>query len=289
MGKVKVGILGTGNIGTDLLFKIQRSKILECGIFAGINPESKGMEMAQKMGIKTSLDSINAIRNDPNCCEIVFDATSAKTHYHHAPTLRDLGKYTINMTPLQTGKMVIPVINREDVLNESSVNLITCGGQCAVPIAYAISKIHPETKYIEVVASIASDSAGPGTRVNIDEFTQITRDSIIHFTGVPKAKAIIILNPAKPPVQMCTTIYAQIENPKVDKLRLEIETIEKKLQKYVPGYKVILGPVAESGRVTTMVKVVGLGDYLPTYAGNLDIITCAAVDVAEGYASRNLL
>ena len=288
MKRIKVGILGTGNIGTDLLFKIQRSDILECGIFAGVNVDSKGLAIAAKMGIKTSYDSINAIQGDPSCCEIVFDATSAKYHCHHADILKELGKYIINLTPLQIGKMVIPVINGDDVINEDNVNMVTCGGQGAVPIAYAISRVHPETKYIEVVASIASNSAGPGTRSNIDEFTQTTRDAITYFTGVPNAKAIIVLNPAEPPVRMRNTIYAQIENPKMDEIRSEIALIESKIQQYVPGYKVILGPVAENGRVTTMVEVIGRGDHLPTYAGNLDIITCAAVDVAEKYAKKNL-
>lgn len=240
--------------------------------------------MANSMGIKTSIDSIKAIQDDPNCCEIVFDATSAKVHLINAPILKKLGKYTIDLTPSQIGKMCIPAINLEDCLKEENINLITCGGQAAIPIAYALMKVHPETEYIEVVASISSKSAGPGTRANIDEFTQTTKDAIEKFTGVPKAKAIIILNPAEPPILMHNTIYARIQDPKIEDLKAEIEKIVKKIQKYVPGYKLVLGPVAENGRLTTMIEVTGLGDYLPEYSGNLDIITCAALNIAEEYA-----
>lgn len=288
MGKVKVGIIGTGNIGTDLLIKLQRSQILECGIFTGKNPESEGIKRAKSLGIKTSYDSIKAIEDDPDSCEIVFDATSAKVHLNNAPILKRLCKYTIDLTPSSIGKMCIPVINRKECLDVSNVNLITCGGQAAVPIAYSIMKVHPETEYIEVVASISSKSAGPGTRANIDEFTQTTRDAIISFTDVPEAKAIITLNPAEPPVLMHNTIYAKIKKPRIDKLRTEIMSIAEKIQKYVPGYKVILGPVEEYERVTTMIEVVGLGDWLPKYSGNLDIITCAAINIAEAYAKGRL-
>ncbi len=289
MEKVKVGIIGTGNIGSDLLIKVQRSKLLECGIFAGRNPESQGIKMAQSMGIRTSCNSIKAIQDDPDCCEIVFDATSAKVHLYNAPILRKLGKYAIDLTPSQVGKMCIPVINMRECLKENNINLITCGGQAAVPIAHTIIKVLSEIKYIEVVASISSKSAGPGTRANIDEFTQTTKDAIISFTGVPKAKAIIILNPAEPPILMHNTIYAKIDNNKIDNFKLEelsseVEIIAKKIQKYVPGYRVVLGPVAENGRLTIMVEVTGLGDFLPEYSGNLDIITCAALNVAEEYA-----
>jgi acetaldehyde dehydrogenase (acetylating) len=287
--KVKVGIIGTGNIGTDLLVKIQRSEILECGIFTGRNPESEGIKRAETMGIKVSSESIKAIEDDPNCCEIVFDATSAKVHLYNAPILKRLGKFAIDLTPSRIGKMCVPVLNIEECLNVNNVNLITCGGQATIPIAYTIMKVHPDTDYIEIVATISSKSAGPGTRANIDEFTQATREAITLFTGVPKAKAIITLNPAEPPLIMRNTIYAKILDPKIDQLRIEVKAMEKKIQKYVPGYKVILEPVAENGRVTTMIEVVGNGDFLPKYSGNLDIITCAALNVAEEYAKNKIL
>jgi acetaldehyde dehydrogenase (acetylating) len=288
MKKMKVGIIGTGNIGTDLLIKVTRSPFLECGIFTGRNLESKGIGIAKSLGVKVSFDSIHAIEEDPSCCDIVFDATSARVHEYDAPILKKLGKFTIDLTPSRIGRMCIPVLNLEDCLDEENVNLITCGGQGAIPVAYAIAKAQPQTSYIEVVASIASKSAGPGTRNNIDEFTQTTSEALALFTGVAKTKAIIILNPAEPPIIMRNTVYAVIDHPDMDLIYSRVHDIEAKIRKYVPGYRVILGPVHENGRVTTTIEVVGLGDYLPEYSGNLDIITCAAVNIAEEYARRRL-
>ncbi|MFA6486002.1 MAG: acetaldehyde dehydrogenase (acetylating) [Candidatus Magasanikbacteria bacterium] len=286
MSKIKVGIIGTGNIGTDLLCKIQRSDILECSIFAGRDPESNGIKRAENMGIKTSFDSIHAIEDDPSICEVVFDATSARAHIEHARILKKLGKFVIDITPSRIGKMCIPAINIDQALQSDNVNMVTCGGQASVPIAKAIMEIHPETEYIEVVASISSKSAGLGTRANIDEYTQTTKDAIEIFSGVPKAKAIIILNPAEPPILMSNTIYSKINNPNLEKIKNKILEVEAQIRKYVPGYKISLGPVYENGRLTIMIEVVGVGDYLPEYSGNLDIITCAAVQVAEEYAKR---
>jgi acetaldehyde dehydrogenase (acetylating) len=288
MQKVKVGIIGTGNIGTDLLIKIQRSKLLECGIFAGRNPDSEGIRKAELMGVKTSYESIEAILKDPDLCEIVFDATSASTHQKNAPILKRLKKYTIDLTPSKIGKMCVPAINMKECLEVNNINLITCGGQAAIPIIAAIMKIHPDAEYIELVSSISSKSAGSGTRLNIDEFTQTTRDAIESFTGVKKAKAIIVLNPAEPPVLMHNTIYAKIKKPNLHKLKEEISKMAKVIREYVPGYKITLGPVVENNRVTTMIEVIGRGDYLPKYSGNLDIITCAAVAMAEEYAKQKL-
>lgn len=287
--KVKVGIIGTGNIGTDLLMKIQRSEILECAIFCGRNPDSEGLRLADSLGINTSCESIKAIQDNPDLCRIVFDATSAKYHLQHAPILKKLKKFTIDLTPSQVGRMCVPVVNIEDCLGSENVNLVTCGGQATIPIAKQIMKVHPKTEYIEIISSISSKSAGLGTRANIDEFTQTTRDAIRYFTGVPKAKAIIILNPAEPPVLMHSTVYAKIKKPNVEALKKEIYSIAKKVQAYVPGYKITLGPLAECGRLTVMLEVLGLGDYLPKYSGNLDIITCAAVRIAEEYALKKVL
>lgn len=284
MKKIKVGIIGTGNIGTDLLVKVQRSEFLECGIFAGRNPDSEGIRKAESMGVRTSCESIDAIVNDPDSCEIVFDATSASVHQKNAPVLKKLKKYAIDLTPSKAGKMCVPAVNMKECLGVSNINLITCGGQAAIPIICAIMKTHPDTEYIELVSSISSRSAGSGTRQNIDEFTQTTRDAIEEFTGVKKAKAIIVLNPAEPPVLMHNTIYARIKNPRLAELKEKIAGMAREIQRYVPGYKITLGPVAENGRVTTMIEVVGRGDYLPKYSGNLDIITCAAVNMAEEYA-----
>lgn len=288
MDKVKVGIIGTGNIGTDILLKLQRSDVLECSIFAGRNPDSRGIAIAQEMGIKTSLDSIQAIVDDAANCEIVFDATSASVHHVNAPILKKLKKFTIDLTPAHVGKMCVPVLNMQECLEEDNVNLITCGGQATVPLAYAIKQVHPETKYIEIVATIASKSAGAGTRNNIDEFTQATRDALTEFTGISNTKAIIVLNPADPPITMHNTVYALIDNPDMEAIRRRVREMEQKIRRYVPGYKVVMEPVYENGRVTTSLQVVGLGDYLPKYSGNLDIITCAAIEIAEQYARKKI-
>jgi acetaldehyde dehydrogenase len=282
--KIKVGIIGTGNIGCDLLVKVVRSNILKCSIFAGHNPDSVGVRFAQSLGISTTFDSIRYIEENPDCCDIVFDATSAKVHLYHAPILERLSKYVIDLTPAKVGMFCVPLINLDEALKQKNINLITCGGQATIPIAYALSKIHPEIEYLEIVATIASRSAGIGTRNNIDEFTQTTKEALKEFTGIPKTKVIIILNPAEPPIIMHNTIYALLKYPNIQKITTEVHKIEQEVRKYVPGYKISLGPLFENNRLTIIVQVIGSGDYLPQYAGNLDIITCAAVKIAEEYA-----
>lgn len=288
MKKVKVGIIGTGNIGTDLLMKVRRSDILECGIFAGHSPDSKGIARARELGVPVTIDSIRYIEDNPDCCDIVFDATSSKVHEYNAPILKRLGKYTIDLTPAHIGPFCIPQVNLDEAMNEMNVNCVTCGGQATVPLAKAISDVS-KVKYLEIVATISSKSAGAGTRNNIDEFTQATKDALIELGGIDKAKAIIILNPAEPPITMHNTIYALIDEPNMEEICRAVKKAEKELQKYVPGYKVVLGPVYVNGRVTTSIEVTGSADFLPEYAGNLDIITCAAIEIAENYARRKLL
>lgn len=286
--KIKVGIIGTGNIGSDLLAKILRSPVLECGIFTGHNPDSEGIKRAKKLGVKTSFESIKYVEKNPRCCDIVFDATSAEAHLYNAPILKKLKKFVIDMTPSRIGKMCIPILNLENSLKENNINMVSCGGQATTPIAKVIMKINPDTEYIEIVSSISSKSAGIGTRNNIDEYTQTTSEALMYFSGVKKAKAIVNLNPADPPILMHNTIYAKIKNPKIDLITQEIKKTVKKIQQYVPGYKLVLEPVFDNGKLTTMIEVVGRGDYLPIYAGNLDIINCAAIAVAEEYARRKL-
>ncbi len=288
MGKIKVGIIGTGNIGSDLLMKVMRSDVLECGIFAGHSPDSKGIARARELGVPVTIDSINYIEQNPGCCQIVFDATSAKVHEKNAPILKALGKYAIDLTPAHIGPFCVPQVNLDMAMEQDNVNCVTCGGQATVPLAKAISDV-ADVKYLEIVATIASKSAGIGTRNNIDEFTQTTKDALLELGGIKKAKAIIILNPAEPPITMHNTIYALVDHPDMEAIRNAVGHVEKELQKYVPGYKVVLGPVYENGRVTTSIEVTGSGDFLPAYAGNLDIITCAAVEIAEKYARRKLL
>lgn len=289
MKKTKVAIIGTGNIGTDLLIKIQRSPYLECVLFTGQNIDSKGIRFAKKIGINTSIDSIKALIKNPDLCQIVFDATSAQAHKIHAPILKKLGKFTIDLTPSRIGKMCIPVLNLGQCLQEDNVNMITCGGQAMTPIAHAILKAQPQTSYIEIVGSIASKSAGMGTRNNIDEYTQTTAESIKYFAKTSKSKAIIILNPAEPPVNMHNTLYAEIQNPNLKEIRKAVKEMVEKIKQYVPGYKVILEPVIQSDRLIFMNEVVGLGDYLPAFAGNLDIINCAALKVAEEYSIKQVV
>ena len=286
--KVKVGILGTGNIGTDLLMKILKSDRLECGIFAGRNLESPGIMRAQKLGVPVTDDSINYIIDNPDCCEIVFDATTASAHIKNAPILKQLGKFVVDLTPAHVGEFCVPAINLTQAFEEDNVNMITCGGQATVPLAYAISKVHPDTKYIEIVATIASKSAGPGTRDNIDEFTQTTRDALSYFTGIKNTKAIITLNPAEPPITMHNTVYALIDDPDMKSIIKEVKKMEQEIKKYVPGYRILNGPIYENGRVTITLQVVGSGDFLPKYSGNLDIITCAAIEIAEKYTEAKL-
>ena len=288
MERIKVGIIGTGNIGTDLLMKVQRSDVLECGIFAGHNQDSKGIRKAAEMGVPTTFESIRFIEEHPECCDIVFDATSAKVHAYNAPILKKLGKYAIDLTPAHVGKFCVPQVNLDEAMEQDNVNCITCGGQATVPIANAIGKV-ADIKYLEIVATIASKSAGKGTRDNIDEFTQTTKEALIEVAGIKKAKAIIILNPAEPPITMHNTVYALIDNPDMDRITTAVKQVETDIKKYVPGYRIVVGPVYENGRVTTSIEVTGSGDYLPEYAGNLDIITCAAVEIAENYARRKLL
>lgn len=289
MKKIKVAIIGTGNIGCDLLLKLQRSPYLVCGMFAGRTSGSKGMELAKKLGIPASVDSIRAIEAHPDCCDIVFDATSADAHKLHAPILKRLHKFAIDLTPALVGRMCVPVLNLDECMQTDNVNMITCGGQATVPLASAINSVHPEsTRYIEMVAAISSKSAGPGTRANVDEFTQTTGDALAQFTQTKRTKAIIILNSAEPPVHMRNTIYALIDDPDMSAITRAVHEMEEKIQTYVPGYHILYDPVYENGRVTTTIEVVGQGDYLPKYAGNLDIITCAAIEVAEHYAQKLL-
>ena len=282
--KVKVGILGTGNVGTDLLVKIQRSGLLECVMFAGIRKDSPGIARAKQMGVKTSIQSISAILTSE--ARIVFDCTTAKSHLNHAPFLRD--RFVIDLTPSRVGNMCVPLVNLKECLTSGNVNLASCGAQAIVPLAKVIMEIYPDCEYMEIVSSMSSCSAGMGTRNNIDEFTQTTAKAIEELTGVKKAKAIIILNPAVPPVIMQNTLYAKISNPNIRMLKSRIKQVVKQIQEYVPGYELVVEPTYEKqeNRVVLVIRCIGRGDYLPKYAGNLDIITANAVKIAEEYAKN---
>lgn len=283
---MNVAIIGTGNIGTDLLYKIQRTDSLNCVLFTGKREDSKGVTNAKKMGISTSSQSIEAIIEMQDEIELVFDASSADGHKMHAPIIKKLGKKVIDLTPAKIGKMCVPVINADECMACDNINMITCGGQAMIPIAHVICQAckENEIKYLELVASIASKSAGKGTRQNIDEFTQTTKDALKEFTNVNNTKAIIILNSAIPEHNMRNTLYCYVDNPDMDKIKENVNKMVQEIQKYVPGYQLLFEPLYVNGRITVTIEVAGVGDYLPTYAGNLDIITSAALEMAKRYA-----
>ena len=282
--KYRVAILGSGNSGTDLLIKIERSSNLECVAFIGRSLSSHGMSTALKLGAKVSDQSVQFIVDNAEIIDLVFDATSAKDHASHAIIFKNIGVRCIDLTPAKIGPMCIPSVNSSECLDEVNINMVSCGGQASIPIAVAISNTHSNIDYIEVVSSIASKSAGPATRLNLDEYIKTTETGLKKFSGAKKTKAILILNPAKPCINMITTILAKVQNPNIKALEEELDEISKKVQSYVPGYDLILGPILENDRIVIMFRIKGLGDYLPEYAGNLDIINCAAIAMAEEYA-----
>lgn len=286
--KLRVAILGTGNIGTDLLIKVMRSESLQCSLFVGRNFRSDGMQKASNLGVNISDRGLDAIVQQADDIDLVFDATSAISHLEHWSVLEKLGKKVIDMTPAKVGKLCVPAINSAEIIDSRSanINMVTCGGQASVPIANAIAAVQSDIEYIEVASSISSRSAGPATRANLDEYIETTEKALIQFTGARQAKAILILNPARPPIDMQTTIYAKIANPNVGAIRDSVNEMMKRIVAYVPGYQLIVPPTVEDGKVTTTVKVLGNGDYLPRYAGNLDIINCAAIGIAETIARQ---
>jgi acetaldehyde dehydrogenase len=282
--KLKVAVLGSGNIGTDLMIKALRSPVLECTAFVGRNLSSPGMTRAQALGVRTSAESIGFFEANPEICDLVFDATSARDHEKHAPILKKLGKIVVDLTPAKVGPMCVPAVNMHELVGEVNLNMVTCGGQASIPIAHVIGQTQSDIDYIEVVSSIASRSAGPATRANLDEYIHTTETGVKKFSGARRTKAILNLNPAQPCINMQTTILAKVAEPNLEKLKPELEKMVKKIQAYVPGYEILVGPTVENGRIFVMVRVKGLGDYLPAYAGNLDIINCAAIAIAEDCA-----
>lgn len=284
--KLKTAILGSGLIGTDLMVKILRSPYLECSLFIGRNLQSKGMAKALSLGVKISDQSIDAIIKDPSCCDLVFDATSARGHMEHAPILEKLGKLAIDLTPAQVGGMCVPGVNLAECLGQKNVNMVTCGGQASIPMAYVVGQVHKNVEYIEVVSTISSRSAGPATRANLDEYVETTEKGLKLFSGAKRTKAILVLNPAQPCINMQTTVMAKVQNPDIKALRAGVAEMLTRIKKYVPGYNLVVEPTLEGDRIIMMVRVQGLGDYLPSYAGNLDIINCAAIAMAEEYAKK---
>ncbi|HVX54162.1 acetaldehyde dehydrogenase (acetylating) [Nocardioides sp.] len=310
MSKTKVAIIGSGNIGTDLMIKVMRTaQHLEMGAMVGIDPESDGLARARRFGFATTHEGVEGLIRLPEFdqIEIVFDATSAKAHIANAERLQPLGKRLIDLTPAAIGPYVVPAVNLEEHLDAPNLNMVTCGGQATIPIVAAISRVVP-VEYAEIVASIASKSAGPGTRANIDEFTETTSAAIVQVGGARRGKAIIILNPAEPPLIMRDTVFALVAatDPGVhDEIRASIEKMVADVAAYVPGYRLKQQvqineipadqPVetllcCDTGRpthqVSVFLEVEGAAHYLPAYAGNLDIMTSAGLQVAEHLALR---
>lgn len=303
--KVKVAIIGSGNIGTDLMIKIMRnSDTLEMGALVGVDPNSDGLARAARMGVAITSDGIDGLQKLPvwQDVRIVFDATSAGAHKHHSAVCEAAGKVMIDLTPAAIGPYVVPVVNGDAHLDAANVNMVTCGGQATIPIVAAVSSV-ATVHYAEIVASIASKSAGPGTRANIDEFTETTSRGIECVGGAAKGKAIIVLNPAEPPMIMRDTVFTLSSGADEVTVEASIERMVEKVRAYVPGYKLKQkiqferfgsnNPVHIPGvgtfegiKTSVFLEVEGAAHYLPAYAGNLDIMTSAGLRIAEKIAAR---
>ncbi|WAZ25599.1 acetaldehyde dehydrogenase (acetylating) [Streptomyces cinnabarinus] len=310
MSRTKVAVIGSGNIGTDLMIKVLRgSRHLEMGAMVGIDPASDGLARAARLGVPTTYQGVDGLLALPGFdeIEIVFDATSAKAHEANAARLLPLGKRLIDLTPAAIGPYVVPAVNLDEHLDAPDVNMVTCGGQATIPVVAAVSRVAP-VAYAEIVASIASKSAGPGTRANIDEFTETTSAAIERVGGARRGKAIIVLNPAEPPLMMRDTVFCLVTEPDPalhDEIRRSVEKMVADVAAYVPGYRLkqrvqiteipadqpVGTLLADSeGRpthqVSVFLEVEGAAHYLPAYAGNLDIMTSAGLQVAERIAAR---
>jgi acetaldehyde dehydrogenase len=294
---LRCAIIGSGNIGTDLMMKIRRSGSLELAALIGIDPASDGLARARGLGVEATSDGIDWVTAHPGEVDLVLDATSAYVHRRHAEVLAGLGIPVIDLTPAAIGPKVVPTVNLNDHLDAPNLNMITCGGQATTPIVAAVSRA-ATVPYAEMVSTVASVSAGPGTRQNIDEFTRTTARALEEIGGAAHGKAIIILNPADPPILMRNTVFCALPEGTDHAAVLDsVQAMVAEVAAYVPGYRLKNRPVIEEGpfnapggtvphRVVVLLEVEGAGDYLPTYAGNLDIMTAAAVRVAEAKAAQ---
>ncbi|MEO3784666.1 acetaldehyde dehydrogenase (acetylating) [Actinocorallia sp. B10E7] len=287
-------IVGPGNIGTDLLYKLLRSEHIEPRYMVGVDPESPGLKRAAGLGLEVSHEGVDWLLSRDELPDLVFDATSAYVHRADAPRYKEAGIRAIDLTPAAVGPAVVPPANLLEHIGEDNVSLITCGGQATIPMVYAVSRIVP-VEYAEIVASVASESAGPGTRANIDEFTKTTARGVETIGGARKGKAIIILNPADPPPLMRDTVFCAIPaDADRDKITESVVEIAAAVQEYVPGYRLRAEPQYDDptpisgglARVAIFLEVEGAGDFLPPYSGNLDIMTAAATKVGEEFAKQ---
>ncbi|MCG7895972.1 MAG: acetaldehyde dehydrogenase (acetylating) [gamma proteobacterium symbiont of Stewartia floridana] len=290
MNKINAALIGSGNIGTDLLYKALRSDWINPVWMVGIDEASEGLARARDLGLKTTHEGVDGLvphmREDN--IQICFDATSAYVHGENNRKVQEQGSIMIDLTPAAIGPFCVPPVNLKDHVGkrELNVNMVTCGGQATIPMVAAVSRVQP-VAYGEIVATVSSRSAGPGTRKNIDEFTQTTSGAVEKVGGAKKGKAIIILNPAEPPLMMRDTVHCITEGePDQAAITESIEAMIKEVQKYVPGYRLKNGPVFDGNRVSVFMEVEGLGDYLPKYAGNLDIMTAAGLRTAEMFAEE---
>lgn len=292
MNKIKCALIGPGNIGTDLLYKLKRSPVLEPVWMVGIDATSEGLARAREMGLKTTAEGVDGLLPHvlADGVQIAFDATSAYVHAENSRKLNELGVLMIDLTPAAIGPFCVPPVNLAEHVGkgEMNVNMVTCGGQATIPMVAAVSRVQP-VAYGEIVATVSSKSAGPGTRKNIDEFTRTTAGAVEKVGGAKKGKAIIILNPAEPPLIMRDTVHCLTETePDQAAITDSIHAMIREVQKYVPGYRLVNGPVFDGNRVSVFLEVEGLGDYLPKYAGNLDIMTAAGARTAEMFAEEIL-
>jgi len=291
MKKIKCALIGSGNIGTDLLYKLQRSEILEPVWMVGIDPDSEGLARARDLGVKTTADGIDGLipHIEADDIRIAFDATSAYVHAENSAKINAKGVLMIDLTPAAIGQFCVPPVNLNQLNADiKNVNMVTCGGQATIPMVAAVSRVQA-VEYGEIVATVSSKSVGPGTRQNIDEFTRTTSGAVEQIGGAKKGKAIIIINPAEPPLLMRDTIHCLTETePDQAAITESVHQMISEVQKYVPGYKLKNGPVFDGRKVSIFLEVEGLGDYLPKYAGNLDIMTASAARTAEMFAQKML-
>lgn len=292
MSRVRCAIIGPGNIGTDLLYKLLRSEVLEPVWMVGVDPTSEGLARARELGLKTTDEGVDGLVPHvlADGVKIAFDATSAYVHAENSRKLNDLGVLMIDLTPAAIGPLCVPPVNLAELAERAvaNVNMVTCAGQATIPMVRAVASVQP-VDYAEIIATVASKSIGPGTRKNIDEFTRTTSAAIETVGGAATGKAIVVVNPAEPPLIMRDTVYCETAaDPDQEAITRSVHAMIAQVQQYVPGYRLKNGPTFEGRKVSIFLEVEGLGDFLPKYAGNLDIMTAAAARTGEMFARERM-